>query len=183
VSSQRDYELVEQSRVGNVVRTFPADDGGESIVHVIQGDRHFVIRRPHPTVERAGLLAQEITRMVASAGPPHTGPLMPREGTSLTVLEQAGIDPPQIVVPREGVQAGDMLSTLGMLARLIQSPGTARTFMERVALYVAGYDAVTWELFEIDAVRGFGCTLDQRSPTGPSSSTSASARSTRFGAA
>jgi hypothetical protein len=68
------------------------------------------------------------------------------------------------VVPREEMEAGDILPTLGMLTPLIHSPRTACAFMERVAMYIAGYDDVTWELFQIDAVRDFVRSLDQRFP-------------------
>lgn len=89
---------------------------------------------------------------------------MPEDRPGPTLLEESGIDYLQIVVPRKEVEEGDILPTLGMLAPLIQSRRTARTFMERVAIYVAGYDDVNWELFEIDAVRDFVHRLDQRFP-------------------
>ncbi|GAA2017234.1 hypothetical protein [Nocardioides kribbensis] len=164
VSSKRDYDVQQQFQVAEVVRAFTADDRGDSIVHVILVDDGHFLMRPHPTAESAGALAQEITRAAAAKHPPREDPLMPRDRPGPTLLEQAGFDYLQIVVPREEVEAGDVLTTLGMLAPLIQSRRIARAFMERVAIYVAGYDDVTWELFEIDAVRDFVHSLDERFP-------------------
>ena len=75
-----------------------------------------------------------------------------------------GVDHVSIAVPREEVEAGDLSTTLSMLAPLVHSRSTAQNFRERVAIYFDGYNETRDELFEIVEVRNFVQALDARFP-------------------
>jgi hypothetical protein len=69
-----------------------------------------------------------------------------------------------IVVSRRDVEACDVETTLACLQRLIETPKTARDFMERVAICFHGYDHTREELWEIPEVRNFVHRLDDKFP-------------------
>jgi len=73
-------------------------------------------------------------------------------------------DPLVIVVSRAEVEAMDTSAALTVLKRLLESPDTARAFVERVDIAFHGYDHVKEELFEIPEVRKFVSELDQQFP-------------------
>jgi hypothetical protein len=74
------------------------------------------------------------------------------------------VDPLCVVVSRRDVETGDLSSTLSVLRKLTESPGTARTFFERVDIAFHGYDHISQELFEIPEVRNFVFHLDEQFP-------------------
>ena len=73
-------------------------------------------------------------------------------------------DPLVVVVSREEVEAMDMSAALAVLMRLVESPETARAFVERVDISFHGYDHTNEELFEIVEVRNFVQQLDEKFP-------------------
>jgi len=74
------------------------------------------------------------------------------------------LDPLVVVVSRAEVEAMDTSAALTVLKRLLESPTTARAFVERVDIAFHGYDQTNQELFEIPEVRNFVCELDQQFP-------------------
>lgn len=74
------------------------------------------------------------------------------------------LDPFVVVVTRAEVEAMDTSAALAVLKRLLESPDTARAFVERVDIAFHGYDQTNQELFEIPEVRNFVCELDQQFP-------------------
>lgn len=60
--------------------------------------------------------------------------------------------------------AATSTSTLSVLARLLESVETVRSFEERVDIAFHGYDETTLELYEIDEVRNFVHALDEKFP-------------------
>lgn len=74
------------------------------------------------------------------------------------------LDPLVIVISRAEVDAMDTSAALTVLKRLLESPDTARAFLERVDIAFHGYDHINEELFEIPEVRNFVWELDQQFP-------------------
>ena len=74
------------------------------------------------------------------------------------------IDPLVVGVSRAEVNAMDTSSTITVLERLIESPITARKFVERVDIAFDGYNHTSQELFEITEVRNFVYQLDEQFP-------------------
>jgi hypothetical protein len=76
----------------------------------------------------------------------------------------SSIDPLAVVVSRAEVEAMDTAPALAVLEKLIESPETAREFVERVVIVFHGYDDTRQVLFEIPEVRSFVLQLDQQFP-------------------
>ena len=74
------------------------------------------------------------------------------------------VDPLIVVISKAEVAAGDTSRALGILKKLKESPKIAKKFFERVEMAFHGYDNHPWELFEIDEVREYVCTLDNEFP-------------------
>lgn len=73
-------------------------------------------------------------------------------------------DPLVVVVSKAEVDAMDTSTALAVLQKLVESPGTAREFVERVDIAFHGHDHTKQELFEIPEVRNFIIQLDQQFP-------------------
>lgn len=69
-----------------------------------------------------------------------------------------------LVISKSEVELMDTSVALGVLKRLIESPITAREFVERVDISFNGYDHTQQELFEIPEVRKFVYLLDEQFP-------------------
>ena len=85
------------------------------------------------------------------------------EGTGLLSLPEM-LDPLVFIVSRDEVEAGDTSVILGNLRQLVESPETARRFVERVDIAFHGYDDVRLDLPEIREVRDFVHQLDDDFP-------------------
>lgn len=85
------------------------------------------------------------------------------KGTGCLSLPET-LDPLVFVISRAEVEAMDMSTALNNLNRLIESPDTAREFVERVDIAFHGYDDVSSELPEIPEVRDFVHQLDSQFP-------------------
>lgn len=80
-------------------------------------------------------------------------------------VEERSLDlAPVIVITRDEVNARDTSSVVSALRSLMQSPARARQFFEQVDIAFHGYDDITAELFEIDAVRDYARALDEQFP-------------------
>lgn len=165
LSSGHDYRIDEEFPISKVVSTYVQEDQSGHCVHVpLNDDGHWLLR-PHNSVDAAGDLARAIH--AAAARKRDDDPrqvLRPEDRCDTTILEQAGLDYLQIIVPRDEIEAGDLAPTLSVLAPLLQSKRTAGTFMERVTIAFDGYNDTTWELFEIPEARNYVQALDRRFP-------------------
>lgn len=79
-------------------------------------------------------------------------------------IPQGFADPLMVVVSRADVDAMDISPTLAVFQKLMESPSTARAFVERVDIAFHGYDHTKQELFEIPEVRNFVVELGQQFP-------------------
>ena len=74
------------------------------------------------------------------------------------------VDPLVVLVSRAEVEAMNTSRAMKVLNQLIESPDTAKAFVERVDIAFDGYNHTKQELFEIEAVRNFVHQLDQQFP-------------------
>lgn len=166
VSSRNEYAVTDDLPLDNVATAYVAQDRDDHVVHIPLKDGEHFLLRPHNGVDGAGNLARAIGSASAAIKDPDSGqqPLTPEDRPGPTLLDETGIDYLHIVIPRDEVEEGRTEPTLTVLAPLIQSRQSARTFLERVTIQFDGYNDTTAELFEITEVRNYVQQLDGRFP-------------------
>lgn len=79
-------------------------------------------------------------------------------------MKKEAVNPIGVIISRAEVENQDIQPAMSVLRRLIESPQSARNYMEEVTIAFDGYNNIGTELFEIPEVRNYVYRLDQQFP-------------------